>query len=60
MWNTLTSDLHAGLGTLFRPIVEMAHDHLPTTFGIIVLFALLALMLSEEIADSRAAKVDVP
>ena len=62
MWNKAVSALHTGLGTLFRPIVEMAHDHLGTTFGVIVVFALLAVMLSEESADGRAdaAKVDVP
>ncbi len=53
MWDTIVSDLHAGLRAALDAFLVMAHEN-PAMMGVFVVVGLLALMLAAEIADGRS------
>ena len=53
MWDTIASDLHAGLKSALDALLVMAREN-PAMMGVFVVVGLLALMVAAEIADGRA------
>ncbi len=54
MWDTIVSDLHAGLRGALDALFVMVQRN-PAMMGIAVVVGLLGLMLAAGIADGRAA-----
>ena len=53
MWDTIVSDLHAGLKIALDTLLVMAQEN-PAMMGIAVVAGLMAVMFAAEIADGRA------